>query len=497
VTVSTPSSVPLLAALSLASAGGWACTHDGASPRAEVAGGPQAPAEAVERAPERPACVPGAFAYAPAPVPLDDRLAVPIDVLALEAELVFDVAAGSAAAAGVLRFQLGETGGMPIFDLRQTPASLELDGVAVKLDSLARHDFGVGLDAGFLILEVALEPCSIHELAFAYPLDVPQAPKAAGPSFSTEPASVHFDLYSSDLAPGRYLESWLPANMPWDRHPISLAVTLLGAEIEHALITNARVETHAAHTWQLEFPASSTTMDPMLVITPRAPLDVQAGVHRAVNSQDIPYAVYVDEALGRSAAEVTATLTAYLDEFVVMAGPYVHPAMTAYVVAQGRSMEYAGATTTAYSALGHELFHSWWARGLSPATYADGWVDEGWTVFSTGRKSNPIPFDWSAAPRLLYDPHPFARETPQTAYTYGALLFAGLADALGLAELRAAMIEFYIRNDPPASFTTAQLEQHLHCASGEHPAVRAAFHRFVYGRDGEPGAAPEPCRSEQ
>ena len=35
-------------------------------------------------------------------------------------------------------------------------------------------------------------------------------------------------------------------------------------------------------------------------------------------------------------------------------------------------------------ALEHEVFHSWFGRGVKPARAADGWIDEAWTTWATG-----------------------------------------------------------------------------------------------------------------
>jgi hypothetical protein len=158
-------------------------------------------------------------------------------------------------------------------------------------------------------------------------------------------------------------------------------------------------------------------------------------------------------------------------------------------------MEYAGATSTDPIAYEHEVFHMWWGRGIEPATYADGWVDEAWDTYCTGAGSHAtIPFDWKAPPVALYDAHPFARETPSDAYAKGRLLFAGLADLLGHDALMAAMRSLHAAEPLPRSFTTAELERHLCCSAGELPEVRQAFHRFVHGREGVADPpAPDYC----
>jgi hypothetical protein len=348
---------------------------------------------------------------------------VPIDILDLDASIEFDLANASAHAEATLTFQLGPSAGQPILDLRQSHTSLILDGQPIDAALLARHDFGKGMDSGFAILAIELEPCTIHELQLGYAVALPQAPNAGGLAYGQAPARLWFDLFSSDLNPGRYLEAWLPANMPWDRHALHIGVSLVGAGFEHTLLSNAEVESLDVNTWQLEFADTTTAMAPMIVIKPSEELTLAAGVHLAANGQDIEYEVWTDDSLATPPASYAASLVAWLDEFVLSTGDYPHPRVTAYLYQTNRSMEYAGGTTSSPAAFEHELFHSWWARGLEPATYADGWIDEAWTMFNTTPNIElvPVALDWTAAPVQLYDPHPFARDTPDASYSSGRL----------------------------------------------------------------------------
>lgn len=440
--------------------------------------------------PEPPvACVPEAFVHAPAPVVVDGLAAAPIDILELDAALRFDVPSASVNATATVKFQLGEAGGMPILDLRQVVSTLTLDGRPLPADALARHDFGLGLDAGASILAVTLPACSVHTLTLDYAIATPAAIEAVGPRFTNTPAAARFDLASSDLEAGRYLESWLPANMIWDRHPIHLDIRLDGADVPHALISSADPKLVAPHHWQIEFPGSSTAMDPMLALLPEADVDSITGSLVPADGPPIPYTVHVDHRVQRSAKDVAVEVEDALRGLVPTLGDYPHPSVTVHVIPSGRSMEYAGATTTTLAALEHELFHSWWGRGVHPATCADGWIDEAWNMWETGNpRGRPIAFDWTRPPTRLWDPHPFARRTADQAYVQGRLVFAGIAELMGEAALREAMAELYRAAGPLGSLTTAQLERHLHCASGAQPEVRRGFHRFVYGLDGSPGA---------
>ena len=433
-----------------------------------------------------------ALEYAPPATTIDGLPAVPIDILALEASMNFDLASNQAQVEVTMTFQLGPDAGMPIFDLRQTIGEAELDGQVFDTAMIQSHTFGKGEIYGFRILAENLEPCSVHTLWLSYSLGLPNAPAAGGFSWAEGPDRVYFDTWLSDLNPGRYLESWLPANLPFDRHPLSLGLTLVGAGAAHTLITNATFDALAEHDWQLEFPDSMSAMAPLIVVVPSEEVSVVSGIHAAANGQDIPYSVYRHQSVATPIATFETNLRAYIDEFVLSTGDFEHPAMTVYIGAGLRSMEYDGALTTKPSDLEHEAFHSWWARGVHPATYADGWIDEAWDMYNTtiGLSFTSEPFNWNDPPQELFDPHPFARDTPDIAYTVGRRVFAGLGAILGVAPLRAAMADLYASIPPLGSLTTAELERHLYCTGGESAEVRQAFWRFVYANAGQAPAPP-------
>jgi hypothetical protein len=153
-------------------------------------------------------------------------------------------------------------------------------------------------------------------------------------------------------------------------------------------------------------------------------------------------------------------------------------------------MEYDGGTVSSVEALPHELFHSWYGRGIRPARASDGWFDEAWNEYNTAFPLFPAePIAADAPPAVLCSDNPWSRTTPFTAYDEGRAVFAAIADAAGVAPLRASMQAFYAAHVlEPVS--TQELERHLHC-SLDVPAVRELFHRRVYGKQGAAPAVPD------
>jgi aminopeptidase N len=153
-----------------------------------------------------------------------------------------------------------------------------------------------------------------------------------------------------------------------------------------------------------------------------------------------------------------------------------------YVWKGSRSMEYDGATTTALGALDHEIFHSWFGRGVKPASQNDGWWDEAFNVyFADGRRPNRRVVEKEGKPVTLSSSNPYNRITPGTSYSLGAVFFGRLAHLLGADNLHTHMSDFYNKYTGQVA-STADMENFLVTASGNEE-VRKLFARYVYGRD--------------
>jgi hypothetical protein len=151
-------------------------------------------------------------------------------------------------------------------------------------------------------------------------------------------------------------------------------------------------------------------------------------------------------------------------------------------------MEYEGGCTATPGSLQHEAHHSWWGRGAKPASQADGWWDEAWTVYHDLGGVGVQPYDFAEPPVTLSPRNRYSRVTPVAAYSAGARFFAGAAALSSPALLTSWMGEFYRAHlDRPT--TTEALEAHLVSRSGS-PDLVDAFHRWAYGF-GDPAPTPD------
>jgi hypothetical protein len=422
------------------------------------------------------------FDLAPPPKTVAGRTAVPIDISTIEARLRLDGTTRAASADTTLRFEVGPSAGCPIFDLRQTVTDAWLDGTSFPVEQILTADLGGGPGAQLRMLDTVLPAHSRHTLRLTYPLAAPQSP--AGGSYPpaiewSDGPRLRFNFGFTDLAAARYLEAWIPANLIWDQYAMTLDVEVTGTPVAHRPITNGTVTVHGTNHWSITFPARFTALSPLLEVRAE---DTLASASTAVVLAGRERPVTAEVIKRRSdPVDLAATLTdlsSWLRDNAEAIGRYIHgDRFTAFLIQGG--MEYEGACTATTGTLRHEAFHSWWGRGVKPASQADGWWDEGWNVYHDNGATATRAFDFAEPPRVLSVRNRYSRVTPTTAYTDGERFFEGVAAQLSPDALASIMNQFY-RGHLDRPTTTEALEAHLVSRSGAAELVDA-FHRWVYG----------------
>lgn len=424
----------------------------------------------------------GTLDLAPPPKRVDGLWAVPIDIRRIEASLVFDAAGQQITGDATLDFRLGRYAGCPIFDLRQTVTGVWLDGTVVPPADVAHHDFGGGANANLRVLAHSLEAGSTHSLRLTYSVGVPQASMAgsylpqivwsAGPRLA-------FNFGFTDLGAGRYLEAFVPANLVHDQFELSLELHLLNTAVAHTPISNGSVNTLGGNHWRIDFPARFTALSPLLEL--RAADSLQSNTLNTVlpvSGANVAITAWKLTGNAANLATQTSNIAGFLADNENSSGRYIHGERFTAFIHQG-GMEYEGGTTTGTGALRHETFHSWWARGLKPASQPDAWFDEAWTTYHDGGAAGVQPFDFSEAALALCPRNPWVRVTHGSSYGAGERFWEGMAALLGVVPLQALMKDFYQARHP-RPVKTEDLECFL-LARGANPTCVDAFHRFVYG----------------
>ena len=418
-----------------------------------------------------------------------------MDIQRTRARLVFDTRSQTAAGEATVDFVHGVERGYPLFDLRQPIHSLRLDGGAARRPAVAElRRFGVRRDQSLRVLRRALTPESRHRLHVDYALLAPPLAASTRGGYLPElrwgsagGGTVDFNFGFTDLGGGRYLEAWAPSNLLYDRFALRLDVEVRHTRVPHVLITNGTVTETGRNHWRVSYPETFTTCSPMLQLHPadrveQDELAMELPGARALRIEAWKFrsntAVNLREQLGLAAG--------WLRRNDAAIGPYLHGGRFLAFLHQG-GMEYDGACTAAPDALEHEIFHSWWARGVKPASQNDGWIDEAWTVYHDDGGDGREAFDFAEPPLQLASRTPWNRATPIASYRRGARFFRGLAHRLGVEPLHEAMREFY-RLHAPGLITTGQLEAHLLDRTQDEVVARA-FARWVWGRRNSTRAA--------
>jgi len=432
------------------------------------------------------------FDLAPPPKNVDGLAAVPVDIQTIDAALVFDGAASAATGDATITYTVGPTGGNPTFDLRQEITSAWLDGSPFPAAQLAHHTFGTESFTDLRVIEAVQSPGSVHTLRVQYPLATPDAQLGGSYLPALEWSAgprLRFVFGLSDLNKARYAEAWLPANLIYDQFALTLEIQIVNTLVVHSVITNGTITSLGANHWRIAFPSRFAALSPMLEVRASDTLEVQTDTTvLPVSGKTVTLEAWRPAGNGVGLTGQLNTLKTLLADNENDYGPYLHGnRFTAFFNGSG-GMEYEGGTTTSTGALPHETFHSWYARGIKPASQADGWWDEGFTMFHDDGADDAQPFDFAAAPVLLCSRDPWQRNTPGNSYSDGSRFWKGMAALLGAAQLNALMKDLYVAHKGnPVS--TAMIEEFLLCKSGN-PQVVDAFHRFVYGL-ANPSPAPD------
>ncbi|MEP7055814.1 MAG: hypothetical protein ABI912_11250, partial [Actinomycetota bacterium] len=307
---------------------------------------------------------------APQPTPVDGMLAVPIDITSIAAQITIDAAAGTASGSATVNFTSGAVSGNPVLDLRQTVTAVALDGAALPVASFAHHDLGGGAGAEMRVLDSVVAAGTSHTLTLSYDVGAPQSPAggsyAPALTYSAGPR-VRLSFGFTDLAPARYLEAWMPANLIYDAYAISLELLVIGTTVTHTVITNASATVVGTNHWQLQWPASSTAMSTLVELRATDAVTGSTGtVVLPVSGRTVTIEAWKLTGSTIDLAAQIANVGTYLTENESTIGPYQHGSRFVAFLNIG-GMEYDGGTTTAPGSLRHETHHSWWARAWRPA----------------------------------------------------------------------------------------------------------------------------------
>ena len=286
---------------------------------------------------------------------------------------------------------------------------------------------------------------------------------------------VSSSFWMSDLNDRSFLEKYLPSNLDYDRFQMFFDVKIAGTQTPHAIMTNCGQYLESNENWyRIKCPATFNSSSLYFHLFPKGKYVILKNSYKSITGKIIPILSY-----GHAAKTNLRNAPKILKELENDYGkwPYPHLIIFGWPPYSG-GMEYAGATSTSTSALGHELHHSYFARGMFPAGGNAGWIDEAlasWRDNGYPKKSRGLRSSRMGGHSI------YRRDTDRNAYTLGADFIAYLdykfAEQGGMKKFKKDLVSEYIYQP----MTTPKFHKLLE--SYFKTDLRSLFDNYIYGVD--------------
>lgn len=390
--------------------------------------------------------------------------AVFVDFSSATYNITYDISSKKASVRAEMEFDAPEAG-LPIFDSVTEPTSVILDGKGTTAPVTATPENETTLR----VIQTAVSPGS-HKLVVEMPLS----------------ALVQFDngvksaFWTSDLSERQYLERYMPASFEYDQMKIVFNVKFIGAKSRQEIYTNGVVEELAEGAFRIKYPDYFNASSIFFHTVPQGAVDTIRYSLKSVDGRDIPVTIYTGKSIwgGDNASTLERFKNEATSVFHELEGDYgawPHAQLVIYNAGSG-GMEYCGATITEFRALGHEMFHSYFARGVMPANGNSGWLDEALASW----RDNGYKTSGSLSGTSMMSSHPYyTRITDRAAYSFGEnfmrLMDGKLKAKGGLKPFMRHMVD----NRAHAPLFVEEFIKEMESFTGV--AVEADFRRYTFG----------------
>lgn len=364
-----------------------------------------------------PMHLPPSFAYK------SDK-AVFVDFTEATYKITYDISAGLSKVQATMKMNVIEEG-HPLFDLIIDPTSVKIDGELITANEVKTPS-----------KETTLRVLSKKVSKGAHTLEI-EVPLKNLVTYAS--GSVKSAFWVTDLDDRFYLERYIPCNLEYDNIKMTFFVNYIGRTAPHYIFANGKVTWIDSDHAKIEYPDYFTVNSLYFHTTPQDSVELIQFNYLSVDGRELPVSIYTSSTrpAGRGNPR-ERTEGPILERFKkktneVMAeleqdyGAFKHQSVTIYnanLSSMGLGgMEYAGATVTNLNSLGHELFHSYFARGVAPANGNAGWIDESLASWRDDGYDRQATLNGSSGMAA----HPlYTRKTDTAAYGFGARFMAFL-----------------------------------------------------------------------
>lgn len=371
-----------------------------------------------------------------------------IDIQNIKARIDFNMQSKQAITTTEIEF-IQDREGMPLFDLVPEIQSAEMNGKFINILSVSAPKNATQ----YRIVDKVL-PAGMHKLIIKHRMDT---------NIKFNRRNVELAFWMSDLTDRRYLERYIPCNLEFDQYPLELTLSFDTHEIDrHDIFTNGKLKEIAPNTYQIKFPAYFTASSFYFHMMKKDKFTVKRTHFVSIDNRRIPMTIYSRIGFNVTSAEKQARDV--IKELEEILGPWAHPSLTIYVAGMG-GMEYSGATMTSLMALGHELIHSYFARGVMPVRGNSGWIDEAiasWRDDGYRTRTSPGFSSTSMGNHSIYQ-----RTTDRKAYDQGADFMEYLDHRLQKQGGLKSFLKETFKHHVHKTITTKNLQNLLESYSGE------------------------------
>lgn len=394
---------------------------------------------------------------APENFELKNRTAVFVDVTDIQTTLEYNITTSVVSAKTKLNF-IQAVEGSPIIDLAPEATKVLIDSKATTLEkvSLPGNVSTVG------VLGLILKPGK-HELVIENKITK---------NLRFQNSSVKSAFWMSDLSDRRYLEQYLPANLEYDQYKIDFEVEIIGADTEHKILANGEVKKLAKNHFSISFPSYFTASSLYYHLIPENSFNEKSFSFKSVDGREIPVTVYSSNSLSSYLKKTKSVLAELEADY----GPFPHNKVVIYGAGSG-GMEHCGATITSLSALGHELTHSYFARGIMPARGNSGWVDEAIASWRDGGYREYQTRNLSSSQMAGHSI--YRRTTDRNAYSKGARFMGFLHGKFSSHGGLKPFLKKFKDERLFKPFLTKDFQNDLEAHFGEE--LTQEFDRYIYG----------------
>ncbi len=393
--------------------------------------------------------------------------AIFVDFTNASYKITYDIKNKQAFADAEIAFDSAEVG-FPIFDSQVDPTSVSIDGTPATqtLISTPSNETKVrviskSIAAGSHIMKISLP--------------ITQLVKFANDN-------VNSAFWMTDLTDRGYLERYLPTNMLFDRIPMQFNVKFIGAKEKQKVYANGDIQVVSDSEINISFREGLNANCVYFHTMPESAVQENAFTFKSVDGRVLPAVVYMMNDGSNLTAKLETqkrNIVKILDELESDYGGFVHPSITVYIAGSG-GMEYSGATMTSTSALGHELFHSYFARGVLHANGNSGWIDEALASWRDGgyNSISRLPGTTTMASKPDY-----IRATDRNAYSFGERFFSLMDNKV---KTRGGLKPFLREMMEKQSFKPLTTEEFIGFMDKFYGMSFAAdFKKYVYGGNKE------------